>query len=345
MFGIAEWVYERMTLIKMACKEVSRDLKGCRVAIAFPLEFKTAVLIKELSKYCEVLVTPFSPATTKDEAVKWLKSSGIDVYDAGDVIKADYYLDCVAKLLRIAKERSCLDKVEGAIELTRSGLDYLREIDVKKAIVVDDSFVKGIGENVYGTGMGLIDGLLRLNINLIGKTAVIVGFGRVGKGCAFALRNFCRVIVVEIDPLRAMEAVYMGYEVMELKKALEHADIVVTCAGKRGVIKEDYLSYVKNGCIICNMSAYIDEIELPEVSAEDFGFAKKYFKGDKYFYVVADREAVNLALGNGTPIEIMDRTFATVVFALQYLIKKNFSGVISLPREIDEKMCEIILGV
>ncbi len=338
-----DWVYENMSLVKSACKEVGKDLEGYRIGIAFPLEFKTAVLINELSNYCEVLPTPFSELTTKDEAVDWLRAKGIKIYETSEAVRADYYLDCVAKLLREANSKNY--RVKGVIELTKSGVDFLRELEVEKAIVVDDSIVKGIGENVYGTGMGLIDGLMRLNINLMGKTAVVLGFGRVGRGCAFVLKKFCRVIVVEIDPLKALEAIYMGYEVLNLREALKHADILVTCAGTRKAIANNDFESLKRGCIICNMSAYVDEIDLSALKGweiEDFGFIKKYYRGDKYFYLVADREAVNLALGNGTPIEIMDRTFATVVYALHYLIKEDFSGIIPLPKEIDEKMSRII---
>ncbi len=339
-----EWVYERMRLVKIACKEVGDDLHGLKVAIAFPLEFKTAVLIRELSNYCDVLVTPFSDGTTKDEAVRWLKENGIDVYDVKRVLNADYYLDCAATLVKNAADREILDNVRGVIELTRSGVEYLKSSNIRKAIVVDDSIVKGVGENTYGTGIGLLDGLLRLNINPIGKTAVIVGFGRVGRGCAQVLRNFCRVIVVEIDPIKAMKAIYMGYEVMNLDEALELADIIVTCTGRRKVISD--FEHVKNGCIVCNMGAFRDEIDfeaLKDWNVKDMGFIKKFWKNDKFFYLVAEGEAINLALGNGTPIEIMDRTFATVVYALNYLITKDFSGVIPLPREVEEKIARLSL--
>ena len=139
-----EWVYENMRLVKIACREVGEDLRGYKIAMAFPLEYKTAVLAKELSNYCDVLITPFSLGTTKAEVVEWLKKNGIEVYDVKDVLKADYYLDCAATLVRSAGE--LINRVKGVIELTRSGVDVLRAVNVRKAIVVDDSVVKGIGE-------------------------------------------------------------------------------------------------------------------------------------------------------------------------------------------------------
>ena len=332
-----EWVYENMNLLKLACKEVGDDLRGYKIAIAFPLEYKTAVLIGELSRYCEVLVTPFSPGTTKEEVISWLN---IEILDVSKAIEADYYLDCAATLVRESLTKGCIDDVKGVVELTRSGVSYLR--NVKRAIVVDDSTVKGVGENVYGTGMGLMDGLLRLNLNLLGKTVAIVGFGRVGRGCAYVLRNFCRIVVVEIDPIKAMEAVYEGYEVLDLQKALEIADIVVTCTGSERVIGCEHFEFIKNGCIVCNMGAF-KEIETPRWEVKEYGLIKKYYKNDKYFYVVADCEPINLAIGNGTPIEIMDRTFATVVYALHYLIKEDFSGVIPLPKDIEKRISEMII--
>ena len=338
-----EWVYENMHLVKIACKEVGKDLEGCVVSMAFPLEYKTAVLANELSKYCDVLVTPFSSGTTRVEAVEWLRDRGVEVCDVKSALKADYYLDCASTLVRSAKD---LRDVKGIIELTKSGEEFLKTVNVRKAIVVDNSVVKGIGENVYGTGVGLLDGLLRLNLNVVGKTVAIVGFGRVGRGCAHILRNFCRVVVVEIDPIKAMEADYMGYEVVDLHKALKIADIVVTCTGRRKLLSLPEFECVKRGCVLCNMGAYNDEIDIESLKdwkVRDFGFVKRFERDEKYFYVVADGEAINLALGNGTPIEIMDRTFATVVYALQYAVKKDFSGVIPLPKEIDEKISELIL--
>jgi adenosylhomocysteinase len=339
-----DWVYENMHLVKIACKEVGKDLEGYRISIAFPLEYKTAVLANELSKYCDVLVTPFSSGTTRIEAVEWLRDRGVEVCDIESALKADYYLDCASTLVRAAKD---LRSMKGVIELTKSGEEFLKTINVRKAIVVDDSIVKGIGENVYGTGVGLLDGLLRLNLNVVGKTVAIVGFGRVGRGCAYILKNFCRVIVVEIDPIKTMEADYMGYEVMELHEALKVADLVITCTGKRRLISLPVFECVKNGCLLCNMGAYPDEIDMESLKndgwkVKDFGFVKKFQKDDKFFYIVADGEAVNLVLGNGTPIEIMDRTFATVVYALHYIIKNDFSGVIPLPREIDERISRLI---
>jgi adenosylhomocysteinase len=339
-----DWVYENMHLVKIACKEVGKDLEGCVVSMAFPLEYKTAVLANELSKYCDVLVTPFSSGTTRVEAVEWLRDRGVEVCDVKSALKADYYLDCASTLVRSAKD---LRDVKGIIELTKSGEEFLKTVNVRKAIVVDNSVVKGIGENVYGTGVGLLDGLLRLNLNVVGKTVAIVGFGRVGRGCAHILRNFCRVVVVEIDPIKAMEADYMGYEVVDLHEALKIADIVVTCTGRRKLLSLPEFECVKNGCVLCNMGAYNDEIDIESLKdwkVRDFGFVKRFERDEKYFYVVADGEAINLALGNGTPIEIMDRTFATVVYALHYTVINDFSGVIPLPKEIDEKIGELILG-
>ena len=338
-----DWVYENMHLVKIACKEVGKDLEGCVVSMAFPLEYKTAVLANELSKYCDVLVTPFSSGTTRVEAVEWLRDRGVEVCDVKSALKADNYLDCASTLVRSAKD---LRDVKGIIELTKSGEEFLKTVNVHKAIVVDNSVVKGIGENVYGTGVGLLDGLLRLNLNVVGKTVAIVGFGRVGRGCAHILRNFCRVVVVEIDPIKAMEADYMGYEVVDLHEALKIADIVVTCTGRRKLLSLPEFECVKRGCVLCNMGAYNDEIDIESLKdwkVRDFGFVKRFERDEKYFYVVADGEAINLALGNGTPIEIMDRTFATVVYALHYTVINDFSGVIPLPREIDDRISRLIL--
>ncbi|MBO8181755.1 MAG: hypothetical protein H0Z28_03050 [Archaeoglobus sp.] len=346
-FFLMKWIYERMVYTKKACKLVSESLKGVEVSICFPLEYKTAVLVNELSEIVELKVCRFDEPTTKDEAVRWLGDKGVKIKDKEECLDSPYFLDCVATLSRKALKRK--RSVEGVIELTRSGVDRLRELEssgvFKKAISVDDSEIKGKGENIYGTGLGLLDALTRLNIQLPGKRVFIIGFGRVGEGCASLLKKIgCEVEVFDKDELKCMLAEYKGFKVSEPETSLGNADIIVTATGSDSVINSSNISFIKNGAILCNMGAGRHEIDLrglTDYEKEDLGIVSK-FSGKNYFYVMANGRPVNLAVGNGTPLEIMDKTFALVVFALDYLVNQDFSGIISTPKEVEYKLANLV---
>ncbi|RLI74595.1 hypothetical protein DRO97_05660 [Archaeoglobales archaeon] len=334
------WVYERIVLVKKACSEVNLE----NVAIFIPMEYKSAVLIKELSKITNVFPFVVDDPTIKKDALEWLKANGIEVYKLDELkfVDANYYLDCAAVLIRKARKLGILDKVDGVVELTKTGVDILKKFKIKKAISVDNSTIKGVGENIYGTALGLLDGLLRLNIYLPDKTIAIVGFGRVGEGCAKILKNLgCRVLVVEKDRIRQFVAKMQGFEVVDLKDAL-NADIVVTCVGDRAIINDEMIEYIKDGAILCNMSAVKDEIKF-DLKPKKLGFIDKYEINSKHFYVVSGGYAINLALGYGTAIDVMDRTFAAAVYALEYVMKEEFEGLIDLPKEIEEKVLGLVV--
>ncbi len=321
-----DWYYDRMKLVKIFAKEVEVD----EVAVCIPLEYKTAVLIYELSKHTNVIATDFDGILVKNEAVKWLEEKGIKVVNRKKAINAKYFLDCAAVLSRVAvKKREYIN----VVELTKTGEDWLRRFENVKAISVDSSTLKGIGENVHGTAFGLLDALMRLNLYLPGKEIVVIGFGRVGSGCARLLRSIgCRVKVMDVSKVKQLEAIYEGFKIAE---DLSSADLVVTCTGAKGVLKVEEVE-LKNGAILLNLGAEM-EIEPAGELIADYNGVKKYRYNETEYYLVSDGYAANLALGNGTPIEIMDRTFSAAILALNYL-KKDFKGVISLPREIEERI-------
>ncbi len=331
-----DWFYEKMKLIKIFSKEVDVE----EVAVCLPLEQKTAAMIYELSKHTKVIPTKLDDYSTKTEAVKWLNERGIEITSKRDAAKASYFIDCAATLSKVALK---IGKKEiNVVELTRTGELYLKTLNVPlKAISVDSSLLKGKGENTCGTAFGLIDALSRLNIYLPGKKVVILGFGRVGKGCARILKKLgCIVKILEISELRKMEAIYEGFG---LTNGLEDADIIVTCTGTRYAINKKKLANVKNGAIILNLGAE-KEIEVSGKLEYDYGAIKKYkYRGVEYF-IIANGYAANLAIGNGTPIEIMDRTFSAAILSLNYL-KLDFKGVRPLPKEIEEKIANAIINL
>jgi|GEM_PF-531556 adenosylhomocysteinase len=355
-----DWVLERMHLVRMACEDVSENIGDLRISICFPLEYKTAVLIYELSKYCMVKACMFDDATTKFDAVEWLKKHGIEIAEKEECLDSEYYMDCVATLTRLALKRLALKKqklqVKGILELTRSGVSVLEKLNrsgeynsdlIPKTISIDDSVIKGEGENIYGTGMGLLDALLRLNIHLPGKKVFIIGFGRVGEGCAEMLRKIgCYVYVTDRDSLRCALAEYRGFEVVDVENGLSSADIVVTATGTNGIINSKNSGYVKSGAVLCNMGAARYEIDVRDLvklyRMKHFDKVTKFYNDSSHFYVLADGEAANLTMGNGTPIEIMDRTFALTIFGLEYLVKNDFDGIMKTPHEVERRLADLL---
>ncbi len=321
-----DWYCDRMRLIR----RFARDIEIEEVAVCIPLEYKSACLIYELSKYTNVYAARLDDFSTKREVVEWLKERGIKVRRKRDVVRAEYFLDCAAVLSRVAVKYGREDlKV---VELTKTGEDYLKSMDVGvKAISLDSSTLKGIGENVFGTAFGLLDALMRLNIFLPQKKVLVLGFGRVGRGCARMLKAVgCEVVVWDEDESKQIEAHYEGFKV----ERDFSADIVITCTGKAGVIGEKEIELIKEGSILLNLGAEFEIEPAGEVS-RDYGMIREYKIGGKGYYVVADGYAANLALGNGTPIEVMDRTFSAAILALNHLKREDFQGVVPLPHYIE----------
>ena len=316
-----DWFCKRMRLIKKFAREVEVE----EVAVCIPLEFKTACMIYELSKFTNVIVAKLDDYSTKEEAVAWLKEKGIEVVSKRKALEAKYFLDCSAVLSRIA-ERAGKDEIN-VVELTRTGEEYLRRIKCKiKAISLDSSRLKEF-ESIYATAFGLLEALLKLNLYLPGKRVKIVGFGKVGQGCAELLRRInCKVIVWDRDEEKRLKATFLGFEVSKDAEA----EIVVLCTDSKPGF--DYLS---DNCIVVNMGA--EKFEAEGKMVEDFGIVKTYERNGKLYHLLSDGYAANLAIGSGTPIEAMDITFSAAILALNYL-KKDFIGLIPLPREIEERI-------
>lgn len=321
-----EWYCDRMKFIKKFAKEIEVE----EVAVCIPLEYKTACLIHELSKYTSVIAAMLDRYSTKEKAVNWLKEKGVRVVRKRDAVNAEYFLDCAAVLSRTAVKYG--RKNLNVVELTKTGEDYLRTLKARvKAISIDSSTLKGVGENTYGTAFGLLDVLLRLNIYLPGKKVKVVGFGRVGKGCARLLRLLgCEVVVWDKNIDRIIEATYEGFKVSEELDA----DIIITCTGFPSSISHEDIKKVRNGAIIINLGAE-KEIETAGEIRKDYGCVKEYRVDDKGYYLVSDGYAANLAVGSGTPIEVMDRTFSAAILALNHLKKEDFEGIKPLPGYIE----------
>ncbi len=213
-------------------------------------------------------------------------------------------------------------------------------------IAVNDADCKHLFDNRYGTGQSVFDGIMRTtNLLIAGKAVVVSGYGWCGKGIAMRAKGLgARVIVTEVDPIRAMEAAMDGYDLMPRDKASAHGDIFVTVSGCSNVIGAQHFEKMKNGAVLSNAGHFNVEIDIPALSAMAKNIyaarhnIEAYDLGGKTLYLLAEGRLVNLAAGDGHPAEIMDLSFAIQALSLEYLIKnkgKLHNKVYEVPKDID----------
>lgn len=254
---------------------------------------------------------------------------------------------------------SVAKKIRGVSEETSTGVSRLYQMEKQKkllfpAINVNDSVTKSKFDNVYGCRHSLVDGLNRaMDVMLGGKTAVVCGYGEVGKGCAQSLRGQgCRVIITEIDPICALQASMEGYEVKTVEDTLGLADIYVTATGNRDVITLEQMQKMKDQAIVCNIGHFDNEIQVEQLNKAK-GVKKvnikpqvdKYiFANGKELYLLAEGRLVNLGCATGHPSFVMSNSFCNQVLAqIELWTKKYKIGVQMLPKELDEQVARLHL--
>jgi adenosylhomocysteinase len=223
------------------------------------------------------------------------------------------------------------------------------------AMNVNDAETKHFFDNRYGTGQSTLDGIIRAtNILLAGKTLVVAGYGWCGKGTALRARGMgANVIVTEIDPVKAIEAVMDGFRVMPMSEAASLGDIFVTVTGNKHVIRAEHFATMKDGAIVCNSGHFDIEIDLKALGAEATevkevrGFTEQYqLKNGKSIIVLGEGRLINLAAAEGHPSAVMDMSFANQALAAEYLVKNKGSlqpGIHSIPTEVDKEIARLKL--
>ncbi|HHX74922.1 MAG TPA: adenosylhomocysteinase [Firmicutes bacterium] len=368
-----DWAREHMPVLNSAAKEygAQKPFRGLRVAICLHLEAKTAYMAKVIrDSGAEVTITGSNPLSTQDDVAAALAEDGITVH-AWHGATAEEYNDHLHKTLQSEPHlliddggdlvtmlhtsyRELLPQVRGGAEETTTGLIRLRAMAAEGALkipmmAVNDAYCKYLFDNRYGTGQSAWDGIMRAtNLVVAGKTVVVAGYGWCGKGVALRARGLgARVIVCEVDPIKAVEAFMDGHQVMPMTEAARLGDIFITVTGCRGAINGDHFPLMKNGAILCNAGHF--DIEIDKKALEALGGAgrtvrrnvKAYTIDGKKIYLLAEGRLVNLAAADGHPAEIMDLSFALQVEALYYLHRnygKLAPAVLPLPREVDEKV-------
>lgn len=358
----------------------SKPLKGARIAGCLHMTVETAVLIETLVELgADVTWSSCNIFSTNDAAAAAMAEAGIPVYAWKGMTEEEFYwcieqtltfpdgkklnmiLDDGGDLTQVVHDNypELLEDIRGLSEETTTGVHRLYQMAQQgklkvPAINVNDSVTKSKFDNLYGCRESLIDGIKRgTDIMIAGKTAVVAGFGDVGKGSAAALKNYgARVIVTEIDPICALQAAMEGYEVRKMNDAAKEANIVVTATGCKDVLRAEHFEMLKDQAVVCNIGHFDSEIQVAWLNAN----AKKEEvkpQVDKYtlpngneIYVLAEGRLVNLGLATGHPAFVMSNSFTNQVLAQIALWTRPHEfeiGVSVLPKELDEKVASLHL--
>ena len=367
-----DWVKRNMPLLSGIAKdfEKTKPFKGKKVALSVHLEAKTAFLCLAMAKGgAEMYVTGSNPLSTQDDVAAALVKAGIEVFATHGCSMEEYEAN-LCKVLEVGpniiiddggdlvnlmhtKYKKLIPGVIGGCEETTTGIHRLKAMAKKGTlkfpmVMVNEADCKHMFDNRYGTGQSVWDGINRTtNLIVAGKNVVVSGYGWCGKGVAMRAKGFAaNVIITEVNPVRALEAYMDGFKVMTMDEAAKLGDIFITVTGCEQVITKKHFATMKDGVILTNAGHFDVEVDvagLKKIAKKEYE-ARNNIKGyvldgNKTLFVIADGRLVNLAAGDGHPVEIMDMSFAIQALSAKYLIenkKKLQPGVIEVPKEIDE---------
>ena len=374
-----EWVKNFMPVMAAVDEEFSKTkpFAGKKMVITLHLEAKTAYMA-EIFKHAgaEVAITGSNPLSTQDDIAAALVEDGLNVFawhgcteeeyftfiDKALNIKPDIIIDDGGDLVHLlhTKRRELLPNIIGGSEETTTGVHRLRGLAKEgrlefPMIAANDAYMKFLFDNRYGTGQSTWDGIMRTtNLVIAGKNVVISGYGWCGKGGAMRARGLgANVIITEVDPIKAIEAVFDGFRVMTMDEAAKIGDIFLTLTGDKDIIRERHFKSMKNGAMMANSGHFDCEINIPELEGcsvsrrtvrnniEEFKMAD-----GRKLYLLAEGRLVNLAAGDGHPAEIMDLSFGVQFFSALYLLehgKELRPDVYLMPEKINTKIAELKL--
>ncbi len=374
-----EWVQRHMPVLEHIKKEfeLEKPFKGVTIGSCLHLEPKTINLgLTLLAGGAEVAMTGCNPLSTQDDATAAGASLGLNMYGWRGETTEEYYEninkvldhepdiiidDGADMIFHVHKERrELMDKIIGACEETTTGIHRLKAMHKDNALefpimAVNDSYMKYLFDNRYGTGQSTFDSIMgSTNVLIAGKAIVVCGYGWCGRGIAMRAAGLgANVIITEIDPIRALEARMDGYRVMEIREAVKEADMLITVTGNVDVISGDDFKFMKDGCILANSGHFNVEINKPDLKR--MSKSNNLLKPDieefvmddgRKIYLLADGRLVNLAgeHGQGHPAEIMDMSFAMQAYSAVYLRNNKLKvGVYKTPDETDLNVAELKL--
>ena len=375
-----EWAKKQMPVLVMLRKRYNekKPFKNLVIGAVLHVTKETAVLVKALKDSgAEVWLAASNPLSTQDDVAAALVEYGINVFAWRGESNDEYYW-CLRKVadaepdivlddgadmhaLLHSEYPELASKLIGGTEETTTGVIRLKALEgdgILKypVIAVNNAYTKHLFDNRYGTGQSTFDGILRATNTLIaGKVVVVAGYGWVGKGIALRARGLGarRVIVVEVDPIRALEAVFDGFEVMPMIEAAKIGDIFITATGNKKVIRREHFMVMKDGALLANAGHFNVEIWIPDL--EDLSIGRRVIRENvteyrlrdgRSLYLLAEGRLVNLVAAEGHPSEVMDMSFANQFMAVKYLYDNRGKlppKVMNPPYEIDSMIARVKL--
>ena len=374
-----EWARSHMPVLGGIQRrfEAERPLAGLTVSAVLHVEAKTCILALALKAGgADVRLAAGNPLSTDDDAVAAVREAGVETFaEKGESIARyragiqamldadpDVIVDDGADLVALAHTaRSDRGKIRGSTEETTTGVIRLRALDRSgklqfPAIDVNDAEMKHLFDNRYGTGQSTLDGIFAAtNLLIAGKVTVVAGYGWCGKGVAARLAGMGGdVVVTEVDPVRALEARMDGFRVMPMLDAARIADLIVTVTGTTGVVRAEHLKVLKDGCLLANAGHF--DVEVSKKDLEGLSVSHRTarpnveeyrFADGRRAYLLGEGRLVNLAAGQGHPVEIMDLSFALQALSAEHLAKYGRTmepRVHAVPAALDRAVAEAALA-
>jgi adenosylhomocysteinase len=373
------WASREMPVIRLIRERFAREkpLKDIRISACLHITTETANLALALKDGgAQVVLCASNPLSTQDDAAAALVEYGIPTNAIKGEDEITYYahintaldnapqlsVDDGADLVTTlhTKRKDLLENVLGGTEETTTGVIRLRSLAKSGGlrypiIAVNDAHTKYLFDNRYGTGQSTIDGITRAtNILWAGKKVVICGYGWCGRGIALRAKGLgAQVIITEVEPTRALEAVMDGYRVMPLLEAAKIGNIFITASGDKHIIDEAHLKVMKDGAILANSGHFNVEINIPALERaaksqrEIRPFVKEYnLRDGRSLYLLGEGRLINLAAAEGHPASVMDMSFANQALCLEYIVKnqgKLETRVYPVPEEIDKEVARLKL--
>jgi adenosylhomocysteinase len=379
-----EWAELSMPVLRQVRERFTKEqpLKGLRLGACLHVTTETAVLMLTLKAGgAQVSLCASNPLSTQDDtAAALVKEYEIPVFARKGEDNATYYkhLESVLKtrpqvtmddgadlISQLHGEtnlgRDLVGEVIGGTEETTTGVIRLRAMEKEgvlafPVIAVNDADTKHLFDNRYGTGQSTIDGILRAtNVLLAGKTVVVAGYGMCGRGVATRAKGMgAHVIVTEVEPMRALEAVMDGFQVAPMARAAELGDVFVTVTGNTAVIRKEHFARLKDGAILCNAGHFNVELDLDALAKMAQGrkvvrpFVEEFeLGGGRRVFVLGEGRLINLASAEGHPAAVMDMSFANQALSAEFMVKKGRTldrKVYVVPREIDLEIARLKLA-
>ncbi len=375
-----EWANQSMPVLQSIRKDFikKQPLKGMRVAACLHVTSETANLMITLRDGgAEITLCASNPLSTQDDvAAALVQHYGIATYAIKGEDNDSYYSHILAAIdskphltmddgcdlvtIMHTKRQDALADVIAGTEETTTGVIRLHSMAKEgvlkyPVIAVNDALTKHMFDNRYGTGQSTIDGIIRCtNVLLAGSKFVVAGFGWCGRGLASRARGMgADVIVTEIDPTRALEAVMEGYRVMSMAEAAKIGDVFVTVTGNKSVLRQEHFEHMKNNAVIANSGHFNVEIDIPALERMATShrltkeFVEEYNLGDgRKVYLLGEGRLINLAAAEGHPASVMDMSFANQALAAEYLVanyKDLENRVYTVPKDLDAKVARLKL--